>query len=94
MFRVELENSHKVLAHISGKMRMNTSGSSLAKVQVELTPIDLTGSDHVPVQVSTFKSFTSRPEAARSPRVIHEGPSECQENLARSARHRRHGMCA
>ena len=43
MFRVELENGHKVLAHISGKMRMNyiriLPGD---KVQVELTPYDLT----------------------------------------------------
>jgi translation initiation factor IF-1 len=27
MFRVELENGHRVLAHISGKMRQHTSGS-------------------------------------------------------------------
>ncbi len=43
MFRVELENGHKVLAHISGKMRMHyiriLPGD---KVQVELTPYDLT----------------------------------------------------
>ena len=43
MFRVELENSHKVLAHISGKMRKNfiriLPGD---KVQVELSPYDLT----------------------------------------------------
>jgi translation initiation factor IF-1 len=43
MFRVELENGHKVLAHISGRMRMNyiriLPGD---KVQVELTPYDLT----------------------------------------------------
>jgi translation initiation factor IF-1 len=43
MFRVELDNGHKVLAHISGKMRMNyiriLPGD---KVQVELTPYDLT----------------------------------------------------
>ena len=42
MFRVELENSHKVLAHISGKMRMHyiriLPGD---RVQVELTPYDL-----------------------------------------------------
>ena len=42
MFRVELENGHKVLAHISGKMRMHyiriLPGG---KVQVELTPYDL-----------------------------------------------------
>ncbi len=43
MFRVELENGHKVLAHISGKMRMNyiriLPGD---KVKVELSPYDLT----------------------------------------------------
>ena len=43
MFRVELSNGHKVLAHISGKMRMHyiriLPGD---KVQVELTPYDLT----------------------------------------------------
>ena len=43
MFRVELENGHKVLAHISGKMRMHfikiLPGD---KVTVELWPYDLT----------------------------------------------------
>ncbi len=43
MFRVELENGHKVLAHISGKMRMHfikiIPGD---KVTVELSPYDLT----------------------------------------------------
>jgi translation initiation factor IF-1 len=43
MFRVELENGHRVLAHISGKMRMHyiriLPGD---RVQVELTPYDLT----------------------------------------------------
>ena len=43
MFRVELENGHKVLAHISGKMRMHfiriLSGD---KVIVQLSPYDLT----------------------------------------------------
>ena len=42
MFRVELDNGHEVLAHISGKMRMHyiriLPGD---KVQVELTPYDL-----------------------------------------------------
>jgi translation initiation factor IF-1 len=42
MFKVELENGHAVLAHISGKMRMHyiriLPGD---KVQVELTPYDL-----------------------------------------------------
>jgi translation initiation factor IF-1 len=43
MFRVELENGHIVLAHISGKIRKNfiriLPGD---KVKVELTPYDLT----------------------------------------------------
>jgi translation initiation factor IF-1 len=42
MFKVKLENDHQVLAHISGKMRMHyiriLPGD---KVQVELTPYDL-----------------------------------------------------
>ncbi|MXW42818.1 MAG: translation initiation factor IF-1 [Acidimicrobiia bacterium] len=42
MFRVELENGHKVLTHISGKMRMHyiriLPGD---QVQVELSPYDL-----------------------------------------------------
>jgi translation initiation factor IF-1 len=43
MFRVNLENGHKILAHISGKMRMHfiriLPGD---KVTVELSPYDLT----------------------------------------------------
>ena len=43
MFRVELENGHEVLAHISGRLRMNyiriLPGD---KVTVELSPYDLT----------------------------------------------------
>ncbi|MBI2823031.1 MAG: translation initiation factor IF-1 [Acidobacteria bacterium] len=43
MFRVELENKHQVLAHISGKMRKNfiriLPGD---KILVELSPYDLT----------------------------------------------------
>ena len=43
MFRVELANGHKVLAHVSGKMRMHfiriLPGD---KVTVELSPYDLT----------------------------------------------------
>ena len=42
MFRVELENGHKVLAHVSGKMRMYfikiLPGD---KVTVDLSPYDL-----------------------------------------------------
>jgi translation initiation factor IF-1 len=43
MFRVEMDNGHKVLAHVSGKMRMNhiriLPGD---KVTMELSPYDLT----------------------------------------------------
>lgn len=43
MFRVELENGHLVLAHVSGKMRMHfiriLPGD---KVKLELSPYDLT----------------------------------------------------
>ncbi len=43
MFEVELENGHKVLAHISGKLRMHyiriLPGD---KVNIELSPYDLT----------------------------------------------------
>jgi translation initiation factor IF-1 len=43
MFEVELDNGHKILAHISGKLRMNyiriLPGD---KVTLELSPYDLT----------------------------------------------------
>jgi translation initiation factor IF-1 len=43
MFRVELQNGHKVLAHISGKMRMHYIRILPDdRVVVELSPYDLT----------------------------------------------------
>lgn len=43
MFRVELENGHRILAHISGRMRLNfiriLPGDT---VMVEMSPYDLT----------------------------------------------------
>ena len=43
MFRVELENGHKILAHVSGKIRMHfiriLPGD---RVKIELSPYDLT----------------------------------------------------
>ena len=43
MFQVELDNGHKILAHISGKLRMNfikiLPGD---KVTIEMSPYDLT----------------------------------------------------
>ncbi len=42
MFRVELENGHKVLAHVSGKMRMNFIRILPGDVVVvEMSPYDL-----------------------------------------------------
>ena len=42
MFRVELENGHRVLAHISGKKRMHFINILPGdKVTVELSPYDL-----------------------------------------------------
>ncbi|MEE0897572.1 MAG: translation initiation factor IF-1, partial [Acutalibacteraceae bacterium] len=42
-FKVELENGHQILAHISGKLRMNfikiLPGD---KVKIEMSPYDLT----------------------------------------------------
>ena len=44
MFKVELENGHKVLAHSSGKMRMHRIRILPGdKVQVEITPYDSPG---------------------------------------------------
>ena len=43
MFRVELDNGHKILAHVSGKMRMHFIRILLGdKVKVQLSPYDLT----------------------------------------------------
>jgi translation initiation factor IF-1 len=43
MYRVELQNGHQILAHISGKMRMfNIRIIPGDKVKVEMSPYDLT----------------------------------------------------
>ncbi len=42
MFRVELENGHVIIAHISGKMRMHYIKILVGdKVKVEMSPYDL-----------------------------------------------------
>ena len=53
MFQVELENGHQVLAHISGKLRMNyiriLPGD---RVTIELSPYDLSkGTHHLERQI-------------------------------------------
>jgi len=43
MFQVELQNGHRILAHISGKLRMNFIKILVGdRVTVELSPYDLT----------------------------------------------------
>ena len=58
MFRVELENGHVVIAHISGKMRMHyikiLTGD---KVKLEMSPYDLS---KVPRRSSTANSSPER----------------------------------
>ena len=70
MFRVQLENGHVVIAHISGKMRKNyiriLTGD---KVTVQLTPYDLT---------KGRISFRSR-DGKSSPSSNAEKPSESTE---------------
>src|SRR6266540_3121485 len=65
MFRVQLDNGHTILAHISGKMRMNfiriLPGD---KVTVELSPYDLTRDKQVHVGL-TYIYGIGRPLAAR-----------------------------
>ena len=55
MFQVELENGHQVLAHISGKLRMNfikiLPGD---KVTLELSPYDLSKGRHTSLHISGF----------------------------------------
>ena len=42
MFRVELENGHQVIAHISGKMRMNYINILPGdRIKLEMSPYDL-----------------------------------------------------
>ena len=43
MFRVKLESGQMIIAHLSGKMRLNKIRLSLTyKVKIEMTPYDLT----------------------------------------------------
>ena len=77
MFRVELENGHEVLAHISGKMRMHyiriLPGD---KVQVELTPYDLT-------RVVSRTATSSRPGtvSGQNARGNHEGSNQREAHV-------------
>ena len=56
MFQVELENGHQVLAHISGKLRMNfikiLPGD---KVTLELSPYDLFKREELSGEINKFQ---------------------------------------
>jgi len=70
MFQVQLENGHKVLAHVSGKIRMNfiriLPGD---KVTIELTPYDLTRyirrGGQVWIKIFPDKPVTAKPAETR-----------------------------
>ena len=70
MFQVELANGHKVLAHVSGKIRMNfiriLPGD---KVTIELTPYDLTRyirrGGQVWIKIFPDKPVTAKPAETR-----------------------------
>ena len=78
MFRVELDNKHQVLAHISGKMRKNfiriLPGD---KVAVELSPYDLTRGRIV----YRYKIAAAIWDGASAERSRNESTSLGQENL-------------
>src|ERR1035438_10058975 len=81
MFRVELENKHRVLAHVSGKMRKNfiriLAGD---KIAVELSPYDL-----------NFCFFLSR---RRHTRCLSDWSSDvCSSDLIFFSSRRRHTRC-
>ena len=72
MFRVELTNGHKVLAHISGKMRQHYIRILPEdRVVVELSPYDLT-------RVGSSTATSKPPHHERASR---EGQPERQEDL-------------
>lgn len=80
MFRIELENGHKVLAHISGKMRQHYIRILPEdRVVVELSPYDLSGPHRVPVQVTSPIRTTY--ERHRTGSNSREGEPERQANL-------------
>lgn len=70
MFKVKLENDHEVLAHVSGKIRMNfiriLPGD---KVTIELTPYDLTRyirrGGQVWIKIFPDKPVTAKPAETR-----------------------------
>ena len=70
MFRVELDNGHKVLAHISGKMRQHYIRILPEdRVVVELSPYDLTRGRIVYRYKYTATSTTSDADATDEPEV-------------------------
>lgn len=63
MFRVELDNGHEVLAHISGKMRKHFIRLAVGdRVKMEMSPYDLSKAR------ITFRANPNPPPAGATPR--------------------------
>jgi len=62
MFRVELENGHKIIGHTAGKMRKNRIRVLVGdEVLVELTPYDLS-KGRITYRLMPGRSWPTRPE--------------------------------
>ena len=82
MFRVELTNGHKVLAHISGKMRQHYIRILPEdRVVVELSPYDLPAAAS-----STATSKPTAPAAGTTEERRREGQARASSRSATSAR--------
>ena len=84
MFQVELPNGHKILAHISGKLRMNfiriLPGD---KVTVQMSPYDLTRG-----RITWGKSLSQKSQTARAGRGIKSRRGEAAGGSDKSGRRR------
>ena len=85
-FRVELPNGHEVLAHISGKLRMNyikiLPGDS---VKMEMSPYDLSKA-----RITWRSKETARSEVLREANT-NESQTFCKENLREVQNHKAQG---
>ena len=71
MFKVELENGHVILAHISGKMRMNyikiLPGD---RVKVEMSPYDLTKGRIIQIKTTIMKVKASIKKRSEDCKIV------------------------
>ena len=80
MFRVELENGHEIIAHISGKMRMHyikiLPGD---KVKVELGQIDLMALDVSGTVIEKISSLQTHPAVGLDPQAAMQEIDDMEE---------------